>query len=602
VGGTLTCTTNAGSPTYQWQNSTDGTSFSNISGATSSTYATPTMTVNTWYRVQVTGNNCSTGPNVPGSSFSAPVKMTVLSGGGWIGATSNDWNTDSNWCSPGKPTSATDVTIINGTGVAFMPTVNAGTAAVCKNLTISNTFPASSVTLAASATASLSISGNFTNNGIFTDNSTAAAAGVKLVGNIAQTIAGTTSNVFNNLTIANTSAATPAINITTNNVTVNNNLTMTSGLINLNGYTITLGTAAGSTGALTYTAGRFYGGNIERWFPTSSITIPAVAGLFPIGTSTDYRPIYFGNAGLTAGGTIKVRHSATSGSTAVAFTDDVAIQVRSNSFWTVTTGNGLGTGTFAIRTEGTGFGTVGATSDLRLTLASAKASGSVGAFGGTTTNPQVNRTGINTATTGVLPNSYYWGSINSTNTPLPIELLDFTAKLANTAIDLRWSTSSELNNDFFTVERLNAEDDMFDQIAVVKGSGTINEARSYHAYDFVPNIGKNYYRLKQTDFDGKFSYSKIVMVDFQGSGELVSVYPNPTNQETITVEVKWLKPGQQVPLQIRSTLGVQTFSATYNADSAGNIKVSIQVDRWSQGLYFIQIGTESGIQRKIMIE
>jgi hypothetical protein len=185
---------------------------------------------------------------------------------------------------------------------------------------------------------------------------------------------------------------------------------------------------------------------------------------------------------------------------------------------------------------------------------------------------------------------------------LPIELISFNAISINDEVGLTWVTASELNNDFFTIERLNLEDDKFDQIATVKGSGTINETRSYQAYDFAPRTGKNYYRLKQTDLDGQFSYSKIVMVDFQVPDEVVSIYPNPTNQETITVWVKQLKPGQQVPLQIRSAMGAQAFSKTFTADTNGNIKTLIEVDKWAQGLYLIQIGIEMGIQRKIIIE
>jgi Secretion system C-terminal sorting domain len=593
--GTLTATTNGATPTYLWESSTTSSSsgFATAAGtSTASTYTSPAgLVATTWYRVAITSGGCT--------SRSAAVKITVLAGGGWIGTT-NNWGTASNWCSGSVPINTTDVVINafpSGSGL-FMPVILSGTNAVTRSVTINS---GASITVNSGGT--LSLSGDFTNNGTFTDNSS-VASGVSFVGTGTQTIAGTTANTFNNLAINNSSGLTPAVSITTNNVTVASNLVLTTGLVNLNGYTITLGTTAGSAGTLAYTAGRFYGGNIERWFPTSSITIPAVAGLFPIGTSTDYRPIYFGNGVLTVGGVaIKVRHTSSPGATAVAptFTDNGGtVAIRSNSFWTVTTnGTGTGTGTHAVRTEGTGFGTVGNVNDLRITRINTISPGSDGAHAGTLTNPQVNRTGISTTN---LSGNYYWGSINAVQTPLPIELLDFTAKLSNAAIDLRWTTASELNNDFFTIERLNEEDDIFIQIGAVKGSGTINEIRSYQVYDFAPRAGKNYYRLKQTDLDGQYSYSKIVMVDYQGPDELVGIYPNPTTQETITIEVKRLKPGQQVPVQIRSTLGVQAFSKVFTADSNGNIDALIRVDKWAQGLYLIQIGTEKGIQRKIIIE
>jgi hypothetical protein len=530
--GTLTASTNATTPSYQWLSSTDGITYSNASGtSTNSTYVTPTLTLTTWYKVQIT----SSGPTC--TSTSAATKVTVLSGGGWIGGTSNDWGTASNWCA-GVPTSTTDVTISNASGVANMPSVNTGTAAVCRNLTINNTFPASSVSIAASATASLSIFGDFTNNGTFTDNSTASTAGVKFVGSVVQTIAGTTANSFNNLTLANTSGATPAINITTNNVTVNSSLTMTSGLINLNGFTITLGTAAASTGTLAYTAGMwFYSGNIERWFPTSSITISAVAGQFPIGTSTDYRPIYFGNGGLSAAGTIKIRHTATTGSTAVAptFVDNAGtVALRSNSFWTVSTANGIGTGTHNLRTEGTGFGTVGAMADLRQTLVNTIAPGTDGAHAGTLLNPQVNRTGLTTAN---LSNNFYWGSVNATNTPLPVSLVSFTGHQVSDQINLSWKTASELNFNFFSIEK-SVNGKVFFEFHQVAGHGTTNEEHQYESVDKNPLIGKNYYRLKSVDFDGTSEYFDIIEIDFSKEKRF-SIYPNPSDGKSITTKINF---------------------------------------------------------------
>jgi len=273
----------------------------------------------------------------------------------------------------------------------------------------------------------LSIYGDFTNNGKFTDSSTASTAGVILAGSAVQNITGTTANIFDNLTINNTSGATPGVTINSNNIDVNNNLTLSSGIINLGGYTISLGTSAASTGTLGYTTGsRLYGGNFQRWISTSAVTLGVNAGLFPIGGSSNYRPMYFGSTGLSAaGGTIKVSHSYIPGSTTVSFSDaGTPIAIRSKSSWTVTTGNGISsTGTpFTIRTEATSMGLVGAVSDLRLTLAAAAAPGTAGVNAGTILNPQVNRTGFSVA---ALSNSYYWGSVDLIQTTLPIAMASF---------------------------------------------------------------------------------------------------------------------------------------------------------------------------------
>ena len=518
-------------PTYQWKSSTDNITFTNV-GTNSASYTTPILTQTTYVKVQITSTTPCT------STSAASVASVISSSGGWLGTT-NNWGTASNWCSNAVPTSSTDVTITNGTGINNMPTVASGTAATCKNLIISSTFPASSITLANASDASLSIFGNFTNDGTFTDNTTSSSAGIKFVGSTAQTIAGITANNFNNLTIANTSGITPAIDITTNNVTVNSNLTMTSGVTNLNGYTITLGTAAASAGTIAYTTGtRFYGGNIERWVPTSSITIGNVAGQFPIGTSTDYRPIFFGNAGLTAGGTIKVRHTGSVSSTAVAptFADNGGtVAIRSNSFWTVTTGNSIGTGTHGLSTQGTGFGTVGALSDLRITLVNTIAPGSDGIHtNGTLTNPEVNRIGLTTAN---LSNSFYWGSINALQTPLPISLISFIGQQAVNVIRLNWKTASELNFDFFSLEK-SKDGKSFFEIGKLKGNGTTVSEHAYQFLDEKPLIGKNYYRLKSVDFDGYTEYSNVISIDFLNEKQF-SVFPNPTLGKSIWMKINF---------------------------------------------------------------
>lgn len=533
--GTITANGTGTSPTYQWISSTDGTTYSNASGtSTNQSYVTPTLTQDTWYKVRKTVSGCT--------STSAALKVTVLTGGGWIGTT-NNWGTASNWCNNTVPTSSTDVVISNATGIANMPTIASGTSAVCRNLTINNTFPGSAVTLASAADASLSIFGNFTNNGSFTDNSTSASAGVKFVGTSAQTISGTTANVFTNLTINNTSGVVPAVNITTNNINVQSNLTMTAGTVNLNGFTATLGTSTSSTGTLSYSTGtRFYGGNIQRWYPTTAVAVGS--GLFPIGSSSDYRPIYFGSSSaLTSGGTIKVSHTASTGTTSITpFTDNGgSVSIRSNSFWTVTTANGI-SGTHNMRTEGTGFGTVGDVAHLRMTLASAISPGTDGAHAGSLTNPQVNRTGVTTAN---LSNNFYWGSINPVITPLPVELLFFIGtNPENGSIKLDWATAQEKDFLKFEIER-SPNGKEFSKIGEVNGFGqNTKERNDYSFIDSNPLMGKNYYRLRRVDIDGFFEFSNVVYLHIDPSEisknfNTVVIFPNPVDEQLIHVRTNF---------------------------------------------------------------
>ena len=98
-------------------------------------------------------------------------------------------------------------------------------------------------------------------------------------------------------------------------------------------------------------------------------------------------------------------------------------------------------------------------------------------------------------------------------TPLPIQLLSFTAEKNKSTVDIKWNTASEINNDYFTVEK--SKDAIhFSKLVIVPGSGNSNSEKNYAAKDNSPYNGISYYRLKQTDFDGKFEYSNIVAVDF----------------------------------------------------------------------------------------
>ena len=100
---------------------------------------------------------------------------------------------------------------------------------------------------------------------------------------------------------------------------------------------------------------------------------------------------------------------------------------------------------------------------------------------------------------------------SGSNTALPVELLFFNATLNGKVVDLTWSTASELNNDYFTVER-SVDGFNWENVVQVSGAGTTNQTTNYSDADTRPYNGLSYYRLKQNDLDGEFSYSDIVSV------------------------------------------------------------------------------------------
>ncbi len=111
----------------------------------------------------------------------------------------------------------------------------------------------------------------------------------------------------------------------------------------------------------------------------------------------------------------------------------------------------------------------------------------------------------------------------------PVELIDFTASVVNEKVILKWITASEINNDYFTIEKSKNGKDWI-RVEEVKGNGNSTTNRYYSCFDHDPFSGVSFYRLKQTDFDGTFKYSPAVAVNFKGS-PAVRIYPNPSHNQ-----------------------------------------------------------------------
>jgi hypothetical protein len=127
------------------------------------------------------------------------------------------------------------------------------------------------------------------------------------------------------------------------------------------------------------------------------------------------------------------------------------------------------------------------------------------------------------------------GSFNSCSI-LPIELLSFTANRADKTSALDWTTSSEINNKYFEVQRADFNN-TFVKIGEVNAIGSSTTPTSYRFIDQHPEKGTNYYRLKQIDFDGHFTYSPTRSVKFTGN-ESIMIYPNPVSN-LLYVELPW---------------------------------------------------------------
>jgi len=120
------------------------------------------------------------------------------------------------------------------------------------------------------------------------------------------------------------------------------------------------------------------------------------------------------------------------------------------------------------------------------------------------------------------------------NNPLPIELISFSAKSFNNAVQLTWATAAEINNDFFTIER-SSDGLNWEIISYVSGAGNSNYVVDYEFTDEMPLEGIAYYRLKQTDFDGQFEYFAPVVVEATKSNAIAEVMNISYNGNSMNV-------------------------------------------------------------------
>ncbi len=184
------------------------------------------------------------------------------------------------------------------------------------------------------------------------------------------------------------------------------------------------------------------------------------------------------------------------------------------------------------------------------------------------------------------------GSGSAAN-PLPVDLLSFAAKAEQKKVRLTWSTASEINNDFFTIER-SADGQIFEEVAKVQGAGNASSRLNYSHVDHQPLSGTSYYRLTQTDFDGTSKTYPMQAVYMRNEGGLM-VYPNPAEG--------------QVHLQIignESDANVKVISVTGKVEYQKNVNAahnSLDLSQLAPGAYIVQVEQHGTIwTEKLLIQ
>ncbi len=179
---------------------------------------------------------------------------------------------------------------------------------------------------------------------------------------------------------------------------------------------------------------------------------------------------------------------------------------------------------------------------------------------------------------------------------VPVELTSFSASVFDRSVELNWTTATEVNNQGFEIEK-SADGISFNNIGFVPGFGTTTEPKSYNYTDQSVTSGKYYYRLKQIDFDGSFTYSGVVEaeVSLPTVFSLEQNYPNPFNPST---SIQFSLPvDAQVTINIYNLVGENVAEVVSSNFAAGSHKVDFNANTLTSGIYFYQLDA-TGIDSK----
>jgi len=169
---------------------------------------------------------------------------------------------------------------------------------------------------------------------------------------------------------------------------------------------------------------------------------------------------------------------------------------------------------------------------------------------------------------------------------LPVTLSDFSGKSVNNKTQLNWRTETEENTSHFSIER-STDNNSFIKIADIKASGNSNTTKQYAISDNTPANGLNYYRLKMSDKDGSFTYSKVIMIQVTATTVTASLYPNPSSDNVMMVHPA----SAGASVKIYNATGIAVSNTTVSANTQ---QTKINVQPLVKGMYYAvwQNGTE----------
>ncbi len=616
--GTSTVTFNGGGNAQLISGSPITHTFYNITvnkagGSLATGAAVTTLTTNNII-LSSTNTATFTSPGILNINATAAASSLTLSGGTFVaGATTN---ITGNWTHDNTLTAFTNSSgTVNFTGAAGQTINGSGVSETFYNVVVAKTAGQLLNTGGSIATINLNnfteTTGNFTapatvsgNDFTFTAGTYTAGANTNISGNVlfngATFTPGLNTVTFNGVvsqTLGGSGAIPTLYKLTLNNGTITNTLTLNKPLTVSNLLTLTKGQiTTTSTNILTLAAGSptpTLPGAIDDSFVNGPMIHVKASTLsetfvFPVGKSNQAHRIdlIIGHSAVTSTNYTGEFYF----SSAVALNYGLPVTCSKTSYidyWDISSSGGSSVTTASVKMY---YYTVDQVDDApNLTVLHGDPSMWADIGGAASGIP------IGTITSSVNFTTFskfaFGNKIGGTN-PLPIELLSFDAKPNGSVVDLTWETASEKNNDYFTIEKTK-DGSNFETVEKVNGAGNSTSLLNYSAIDTHPYEGVSYYRLKQTDYNGDFTYSNLVSIEFKSNSEFsFNVYPNPNAGESINLSLIAAK-GDEILVVVYDISGKESYSKIIVTEDSGEQVYAIDPSqKLAPGIYLIS-GTDN---------
>lgn len=417
-------------------------------------------------------------------------------------------------------------------------------------------------------------------------------------------------NGFYNVTINNT-AAQVSLN---DNMTVTNLLTLTDGVITTGGSYVIL-TSTTTANLAGFSGASFVNGNLRRYIATNTDTYA-----FPVGNGTGSSNYY--RADLVNGNLAGISY-INAVFEALTNHDDEDMDVEDSwgsgsltyttlnneGVWDITPNAAPSGGTYDVRLYTVNMSGLTDNQFAPLKRPSNSVTAADWSTGGGTLNNGSGdgrlvvhgyavRRGLSSFS------EFGVGRGTASGGGLPIKLLSFEAVEDEGRVNLKWITATEVNNDFFTIERSQSGEE-FEIMNTFQGSGNSSVTLKYLAVDHHPYAGLSYYRLKQTDYDGTFTYSDVVAVEVGAVEASITVLTNPVLNKTVTLKAKGMETqGVSKPFVMLTDRNGKTVFTQTNLKLAGDGVSSIELPReLTPGIYFFSLfNGKTTFRSKLFVE